>query len=117
MKRTSAIYPGTFDPVTNGHLDIVERSSKLFGQVIVVILVNPQKEPLFSSEERTELIRQSIPAGITNVDLDAFESNLDLLLKRMGSAPVTLRIATKSVRHVGLLRHALDRAGTAASPP
>ncbi len=76
MKRTSAMYPGTFDPVTNGHLDIIERSSKLFGQVIVAILVNPQKEPLFSSEERAELIRKSIPDGISNVEVAGFQGLL-----------------------------------------
>ena len=76
MKRTSAMYPGTFDPVTNGHLDIIERSSKLFGQVIVAILVNPQKEPLFSSEERAALIRKSIPDGISNVEVAVFRGLL-----------------------------------------
>ena len=50
MNRIGAIYPGTFDPVTNGHLDIIERSSRLFARVIVAILVNPQKETLFSVE-------------------------------------------------------------------
>ena len=55
-----------------GHLDIIERSSRLFGQVVVAILVNPQKEPLFSAEERAELIRKSISAGTTNVDVAVF---------------------------------------------
>ena len=76
MKRTSAIYPGTFDPVTNGHLDIIERSTKLFGHVTVAILVNPQKEPLFSSEERVELIRKSIQPGTTNVEVGVFQGLL-----------------------------------------
>ena len=76
MKRANAIYPGTFDPVTNGHLDIIERSSKLFGSVVVAILVNPQKEAFFSSEERSELLRQSIPAGLSNVSVDVFEGLL-----------------------------------------
>jgi len=76
VKTSSAIYPGTFDPVTNGHLDIIERSSKLFGQVVVAILVNPQKEPLFSSEERAELIRQSISSGATNVEVAVFRGLL-----------------------------------------
>ena len=76
MKTSSAIYPGTFDPVTNGHLDIIERSSKLFGQVVVAILVNPQKEPLFSSEERAELIRQSLSPKTTNVEVAVFQGLL-----------------------------------------
>ena len=76
MKQANAIYPGTFDPVTNGHLDLIERSSKLFGRVVVAILVNPQKEAFFSSEERSELIRQSIPAGLSNVTVDVFQGLL-----------------------------------------
>ena len=76
MKTSSAIYPGTFDPVTNGHLDIIERSSKLFGQVVVAILVNPQKEPLFSSEERAELIRKSLSPETINVDVAVFQGLL-----------------------------------------
>jgi pantetheine-phosphate adenylyltransferase len=58
MKR--AIYPGSFDPLTNGHLDIIERGCKLFDELIIAVLVNPGKEPLFSIEERAELIEQSL---------------------------------------------------------
>lgn len=54
MRR--AIYPGSFDPVTNGHLDIIERGCKLFDEIIVAIVVNPHKQPLFSVEERRELL-------------------------------------------------------------
>ena len=76
MKRRSAIYPGSFDPVTNGHLDIILRSSQLFGRVIVAILINPQKNPLFSADERSALIRESIPASATNVEIDVFQGLL-----------------------------------------
>ena len=76
MNRVDAIYPGTFDPVTNGHLDIVERSSRLFGRVIVAILVNPQKETLFSVEERRALLQRSIPADLLNVEVAVFEGLL-----------------------------------------
>jgi pantetheine-phosphate adenylyltransferase len=54
-----AIYPGSFDPVTNGHLDVMERALKLFDEVIVAVAVNIQKTPLFSTEERIELIRKA----------------------------------------------------------
>jgi pantetheine-phosphate adenylyltransferase len=54
MRR--AIYPGSFDPVTNGHLDIIERGCKLFDEIIVAIVVNPHKQPLFTVEERRELL-------------------------------------------------------------
>jgi pantetheine-phosphate adenylyltransferase len=58
MKR--AIYPGSFDPVTNGHLDVVERARKLFDEVIVAVAHNDEKQPLFSLEERLELLRQTV---------------------------------------------------------
>jgi len=57
-----AVYPGTFDPVTNGHLDIIERGSRLFDRVDVAILENVEKEPLFTLEERVALIRESVAA-------------------------------------------------------
>jgi pantetheine-phosphate adenylyltransferase len=56
-----AIYPGSFDPITMGHLDIIERSAKLFDEVIVAVLVNIEKQPMFSAEERVEMIRDSLP--------------------------------------------------------
>jgi pantetheine-phosphate adenylyltransferase len=58
MRR--AIYPGSFDPVTNGHLDVIERARKLFDEVIVAVAVNDQKQPLFSAQERTTMLRQVI---------------------------------------------------------
>lgn len=58
MRR--AIYPGSFDPVTNGHLDVIERARKLFDEVIVAIAHNDQKQPLFTLEERIELLRSTI---------------------------------------------------------
>ena len=56
MRR--AIYPGSFDPVTNGHLDIIERGCKLFDEIIIAILVNPDKQPFFSIEERREMLEE-----------------------------------------------------------
>ena len=76
MNQAVAIYPGTFDPVTNGHLDIIERSSKLFDRVVVAILVNPQKEPLFSSEERIDLISRTIRPSVSNVQVESFHGLL-----------------------------------------
>jgi pantetheine-phosphate adenylyltransferase len=54
----TAIYPGSFDPITNGHLDLIERGLKIFDEIIVAIAVNPIKQPLFTIEERVDLIRQ-----------------------------------------------------------
>ncbi|MBW1776578.1 MAG: pantetheine-phosphate adenylyltransferase [Deltaproteobacteria bacterium] len=74
MKRT-AIYPGSFDPVTYGHLDIVERGLNLFDKIIVAILVNPGKKSLFTVEERIEMLKESL-APFSNVEIDTFDGLL-----------------------------------------
>jgi pantetheine-phosphate adenylyltransferase len=66
-----AIYPGSFDPITNGHLDLIKRGSRLFDRLIVSILRNETKSPLFSVEERMEMLREVV-AGYANVDVDSF---------------------------------------------
>jgi pantetheine-phosphate adenylyltransferase len=70
----AAIYPGSFDPLTNGHLSIIQRSLKVFDRVIVAIAVNPKKVPLFTVEERVDLIREACPDG--RVEVDHFEGLL-----------------------------------------
>ena len=60
MSMRRAIYPGSFDPVTNGHLDIIERGCKLFDEIIIGILVNPDKQPLFSVEERQQMLTEVV---------------------------------------------------------
>ena len=67
-----AIYPGSFDPVTNGHLDIVERGLKLFDKIIVAILTNPGKKFLFSLKERREMLEESMK-DFSNVEIDTFD--------------------------------------------
>jgi len=77
MRR--AIYPGSFDPVTNGHLDIIERGCKLFDEIIIGILVNPEKQPFFTVEERQEMLTEvvkSISQGRCNVRVDSFSGLL-----------------------------------------
>lgn len=77
MRR--AIYPGSFDPVTNGHLDIIERGCKLFDEIIIAILVNPDKKPLFTIEERREIISEAlaeIDPGSCRLVIEAFEGLL-----------------------------------------
>ncbi len=66
-----AICPGSFDPVTKGHVDILERSSKLFDKVIAVVLVNPTKTPTFTTEERVEMIKR-VTAHIPNLEVDSY---------------------------------------------
>jgi pantetheine-phosphate adenylyltransferase len=61
MKIRRAIYPGSFDPITNGHLDIIERGSKLFDEIIVAVLNNPDKNAMFSVDERQAMLREVLP--------------------------------------------------------
>ena len=68
---TIAIYPGSFDPVTNGHLDIIIRAAKLFEKLIVGVYQTPEKPILFTPEERAELVRQAV-GGLTNVEVKIF---------------------------------------------
>lgn len=70
-----AIYPGSFDPITNGHLDLIQRSSALFDQLIVAILRNEAKESLFSVEERIEMLNEVI-CGYSNVSVGSFDGLL-----------------------------------------
>ena len=70
-----AVYPGSFDPLTNGHVDIIERGTRLFDKIIVAILVNVEKSPLFSMQERVEIVRE-VFKGHPNVEVDTFEGLL-----------------------------------------
>lgn len=67
-----AVYPGTFDPVTNGHIDVIKRAVKLFSEVVVAVAANPQKAPLFSVGERVELLQDSVKdiSGVTVVSFN-----------------------------------------------
>lgn len=69
--NTKAIYPGTFDPITNGHADLIERAAKMFSTVIVGIASNPSKKPLFSLDERVEMIQQ-VTSHLSNVQVMGF---------------------------------------------
>ena len=71
-----AIYPGSFDPLTNGHLDLIERASKLFDEVIVALLVNPNKQPFFTVEERVNLLQQVLTPQFANVTVETFSGLL-----------------------------------------
>jgi len=81
---TSAIYPGTFDPITNGHLDIATRASRIFKKVIIGVYDIPNKRLLFTTEERVELVRQAI-VGLPNVEVEAFPDLTIDFAKRVGA--------------------------------
>lgn len=68
----TAIYPGTFDPVTNGHIDLIKRAQEVFSEVIVAVAANPQKGPLFSVNERVEMLKKAT-TGLKGVEVTAFD--------------------------------------------
>ena len=72
LKRIRAIYPGSFDPVTNGHLDLIQRGANIFDELIVAVLRNPEKDPLFSVQERIEMLRK-LTSNWANVQVDSFD--------------------------------------------
>lgn len=72
MKKVTAIYPGSFDPPTNGHLDLIERGSKIFDELVVAILRNAEKTPLFSLGERRRMLEE-LTDGFRNVRVDTFD--------------------------------------------
>ena len=82
-----AVYPGSFDPVTKGHFDIIERASRLFDKLIVVVLINPEKQPVFSAAERVRFIEE-ITAGVENVEVDSFDGLLADYVTRRGATAV-----------------------------
>lgn len=76
QKQTIAVYPGTFDPITNGHLDILERSLRIFDRIIVAIATNPRKAPLFSVEERIGFIQDALGDQGDKLGFDSFHGLL-----------------------------------------
>ncbi len=87
MMPTTIIYPGTFDPLTNGHVDIAVRAGKLFDKVIVAVAANPQKQPLFHLDERVELATQIFPAH-SNITVMPFEGLLVNFVKQQNAAGI-----------------------------
>lgn len=75
MSKTRVIYPGTFDPITNGHVDLVARASKMFDEVVVAIAIGHHKNPVFSLEERVELAKASL-SHLNNVEFVGFDGLL-----------------------------------------
>jgi len=87
LKRVIAIYPGSFDPLTNGHLDLVERGAKIFDELIVAILRNPEKQALFSVEERREML-ETMTTRFSNVRVDTFDGLMVDYATRVGATAV-----------------------------
>ncbi len=88
MSNRIAIYPGTFDPITNGHIDVIERAASLFDKVIVVVAVNSKKTQLFSDEERKDMAKTAL-SHLPNVEVDIYQGLLlDYAVQKNASALV-----------------------------
>jgi pantetheine-phosphate adenylyltransferase len=87
MKSSIAIYPGSFDPVTNGHLDLIERGEKMFDKLIVAVLKNVEKEPLFSVPERVDMLRE-VTKQWDAVEVDVFQGLLVDYARKRGAAVI-----------------------------
>ena len=83
----TVIYPGSFDPLTNGHLDVIQRAAKLFDRVVVAVAKSESKQPLFTLEERLALVKQAV-VDLTNVEADAFEGLLVHYVEQRGAQAV-----------------------------
>jgi len=84
----SAIYPGSFDPMTRGHLDVIERAAKIFDKVVVAVVVNPQKrEPLFSLDEREAMIREAV-SHVANIEVTHFRGLLADFVRSVDAAVI-----------------------------
>ncbi|MBB6636626.1 pantetheine-phosphate adenylyltransferase [Cohnella thailandensis] len=101
-----AVYPGSFDPVTFGHLDIIRRAAKQFDQLIVAVLNNTSKNPLFSVEERVALL-QEVTKDLPNVEIDYFR---DLLVRYMRSR--NAQVSIRGIRSVTDFEYELQMAST-----
>ncbi len=104
MRQVTAIYPGSFDPVTNGHLDLIERASRLFDHLIVALLTNPEKDPLFSVDERVEMLREVV-AHLPNVEVETFDGLLVDYARRRGG-----RVLLRGIRAVSDYEYELQMA-------
>ena len=105
---TSVIYPGTFDPITNGHLDIIERSAVIFPRVLVAVANSPSKKPLFSLDERVELVRQSV-AHLSNVEVFGFSDLLANVIKQHNIFAIIRGVRTTTDFEYELQLAALNR--------
>jgi pantetheine-phosphate adenylyltransferase len=87
MKTSIAIYPGSFDPVTNGHLDLIQRGEKMFDLLIVAVLRNAEKDPLFSVPERVEMLRE-VTRQWSSVEVDVFDGLLVDYARKRGAGVI-----------------------------
>jgi pantetheine-phosphate adenylyltransferase len=87
MDKVLAIYPGSFDPLTNGHVDIIRRGARLFDRIVIAVLINIEKAPLFTVSERADIAREAF-AGHANVEVDTFDGLLVDYARRRGAGVI-----------------------------
>ncbi len=104
MKPILAIYPGSFDPVTNGHLDLIERGAKVFDQLVVAVLRNLEKDPLFTLPERIEMLRE-VTRPCANVEVDVFDGLLVDYARRRNA-----RVILRGIRAISDYEYELQMA-------
>ena len=108
MKTPFVIYQGTFDPLTNGHLNIIKKALDLFGHVRVLLLVNPDKQPLFSVQERKEMIAAAT-ADLPGVSIDSDSGLLVDYMRRHGTSVCVRGVRNAEDRAYELHNHALSK--------
>ncbi len=108
MKKRIAVYPGTFDPVTYGHIDLIKRALRLFDKVIVAVGQNPAKAPLFTSEERVEMIKRSLDFT-NNVEVESFDCLLVDFAKKKGANAILRGLRAVSDFEFELQRAIMNR--------
>ena len=86
--ETKVVYPGSFDPITQGHIDIIKRAVNIFDHVIVAVFRNPSKDPLFSMEERVELLEESLADFDENIEIDSFSGLTMEYVKSKGASAI-----------------------------
>jgi pantetheine-phosphate adenylyltransferase len=101
---SKALCPGSFDPPTNGHIDVIERSARHFDGVVVAVIANPSKQPLFTLEERTEMLKEALN-HLDNIEIASFDGLLVDLAKRQG-----LNVIVKGLRAVSDFEYELQMA-------
>ncbi len=120
QSRNAAIYPGSFDPMTRGHLDVIERAAAIFDTVVVAVVVNPQKrEPLFTLDEREEMIREAV-SHLPNVQVTHFRGLLANFVRHAGATVIVkgLRVVSdfESEMSTALMNRSLSGVDTVFLP-
>lgn len=103
-QKAVALYPGSFDPLTNGHIDLIARAARLFDNLILAVVHNPSKNPLFSVQERMDMLRE-VSAKYENVEVDSFEGLLVNYAQRRGA-----RVLIRGIRAISDYEYELQMA-------